>query len=111
MLTYAGDDGRERGQTYRLALDLEAGVGQLRFRCPDETGIGRQRRMDTGIALPRRLQERLRTRDLPAPTLREERRAGGEPFAVFDFTVEVDTEAPPDGDGESLGPIGERIRF
>src|SRR6266566_3581666 len=32
MLTYAGDDGREKGQAYRLSLDLEAGVARFRFR-------------------------------------------------------------------------------
>src|SRR2546421_9525731 len=31
ILTYAGDDGRDKGQAYRLALDLEAGVGRVRF--------------------------------------------------------------------------------
>src|SRR2546421_11074914 len=30
ILTYAGDDGRDKGQAYRLALDLEAGVAVLR---------------------------------------------------------------------------------
>jgi putative transposase len=99
MLTYAGDDGREKGQAYRLSLDLEAGVARFRFRYPDETGVWRWRQTDTIIALPGCLQDRLRTGDLLAPTLREERRADGERFAVLDFTVEVETEALPDWDG------------
>ena len=39
MLTYAGDDGREKGQAYRLALDLDGGVARFRFRYPDEAGV------------------------------------------------------------------------
>src|SRR6266851_2869738 len=38
MLTYAGDDGREKGQAYRMAVDLDAGVAHFRFRYPDEAG-------------------------------------------------------------------------
>ena len=36
ILTYAGDDGREKGQAYRLAVDLDAGVARLRFRMPKQ---------------------------------------------------------------------------
>jgi hypothetical protein len=99
MLTYAGDDGREKGQAYRLSLDLEAGVARFRFRYPDETGVWSWRKTDTIIAVPGCLHERLRTGDLLAPTLREERRADGERFAVLDFIVAVETEALPDWDG------------
>src|SRR5258706_4303126 len=38
LLTYAGDDGREKGQAYRMAVDLEAGVALFRLRYPDEAG-------------------------------------------------------------------------
>ena len=38
LLSYAGDDGGEKGQAYHLALDLEAGVVRFRFRCPDPDG-------------------------------------------------------------------------
>jgi hypothetical protein len=38
LLSYAGDDGGEQGQAYRLALDLQAGVVRFRFRCPDPEG-------------------------------------------------------------------------
>jgi putative transposase len=103
MLTYAGDDGREKGQAYRLELDLDTGMSKFRFRYPDETGVWSWRKTDTIIALPGCLQERLRTGDLLAPTLREERRAGGERFAVLDFTVAVETEALPAW--ESIGRV------
>lgn len=45
MLTSAGDDGPEKGQAYRLALDLDGGVARFRFRYPDEqeSGTGAKR--------------------------------------------------------------------
>ena len=89
MLTYAGDDGREKGQAYRLALHLDAGVARFRFRYPDEQGVWRWRKVDTIIPLPECLKARLRDGELMAPMLREERRADGERFAVLDFIVEV----------------------
>jgi hypothetical protein len=95
LLTYAGDDGREKGQAYRLAVDLEAGVARFRFRSPDETGTWHWRKVDTLIPLPDCLKERLRDGELLAPTLREECRADGERFAVLDFIVEVEKEALP----------------
>jgi putative transposase len=95
MLTYAGDDGREKGQAYRLALDLDAGVARFRFRYPDEAGAWHWRRMDTVISLPACLKERLPDGELMAPTLREERRADGERFAVLDFIIAVEKEALP----------------
>ena len=38
ILPYAGDDGGERGQAYRLRLDLEGGCCFFAFRAPDQTG-------------------------------------------------------------------------
>ncbi|HEY1350492.1 MAG TPA: transposase [Ktedonobacteraceae bacterium] len=95
ILTYAGDDGRDKGQAYRLALDLEAGVAPFRFRYPDADGMWRWRKEGTIIALPACLKERLAGGELLAPTLREERRADGERFAVLDFIVEVEKEVLP----------------
>jgi putative transposase len=95
MLTYAGDDGREKGQAYRLAFDLDAGTARFRFRYPDEEGIWQWRTVDTIIALPACLQERLADGELLAPTLREECRADGERFAVLDFIIEVAKEELP----------------
>ncbi len=96
MLTYAGDDGREKGQAYRLALDLDAGVARFRFRTPSEAGIWHWCKVDTIIPLPDCLKERLPDGELMAPTLREECRADGERFAVLDFIVEVEKEELPD---------------
>ena len=98
MLTYAGDDGREKGQTYRLALDLDAGTARFRFRFPDEAGIWQWRTVDTIIPLPDCLKERLSDGELMAPTLREECRAAGERFAVLDFIIEVEKEELPAGE-------------
>src|SRR2546428_11977591 len=96
MLTYAGDDGREKGQAYRLALDVDAGVARFRFRSPDEAGVWHWRKVDTIIPLPTCLKERLSDGELMAPTLREEGRADGERFAVLEFIIEVEKEALPD---------------
>src|SRR5450755_243927 len=95
MLTYAGDDGGTKGQAYRLALDVEAGVARFRFRYPDEAGVWHWRKVDTIIPLPAIARERLTHGEMMAPTLREERRVNGEHFAVLDFIIEVKkTELP-----------------
>jgi len=90
MLTYAGDDGGEKGQAYRLALDLEKGVARFRFRYPDSAGVWHWRKVDTLIALPDAVRERLTHGELMAPTLREEQRADGSRIAVLDFIIEVE---------------------
>ncbi len=95
MLTYAGDDGPEKGQAYRLALDLDGGVARFRFRYPDEAGVWHWRKVDTIIPLPDAVRERLKAGELMAPTLREEHRADGERFAVLDFIVEVEKQEMP----------------
>ncbi|HEY4385267.1 MAG TPA: transposase, partial [Ktedonobacteraceae bacterium] len=96
MLTYTGDDGGVKGQAYRLALDLDAGVARFRFRYPDEAGTWQWRKVDTIMALPECLKERLPHGQLMAPTLREECRADGQRFAVLDFIIEVKKEALPE---------------
>jgi transposase len=103
LLTYAGDDGRDHGQAYRLAIDLEAGVARYRFRCPDADGVWGWRKGDTILPLPGCLQARLRDGELLAPTVREERRADGVRFAVLDFIVEVPNAEPV------AWPHGERV--
>jgi putative transposase len=95
LLTYAGDDGVVKGQAYRLAVDVDAGVARFRFRYPDSAGTWQWRKVDTIIPLPACLKERLLHGELMAPTLREECRADGERFAVLDFIVEVEKEALP----------------
>jgi putative transposase len=89
-LTYAGDDGPEKGQAYRLALDLDGGVARFRFRYPDGAGVWHWRKVDTIIPLPDAVRERLKAGELMAPTLREEHRADGSRMAVLDFIVEVE---------------------
>lgn len=93
MLTYAGDDGREKGQAYRMTVDREAEVARFRFRYPNEAGVWQWRKVDTIITLPACLKERLADGELMAPCLREERRADGQRFAVLDFIIEVEKEA------------------
>jgi putative transposase len=90
MLTYAGDDGGEKGQAYRLALDLEAGVARFRFRYPDEAGVWHWRKTDTIISLPEIVKERLTHGELMAPTLREEQKANGARIAIIDLIIEVE---------------------
>lgn len=95
MLTYAGDDGGEKGQAYRLALALDAGVARFRFRYPDSTGVWHWRKADTIIPLPDAVRERLSDGALMAPTLREEHRADGSRIAVLDFIIEVEKAELP----------------
>ena len=96
MLTYAGDDGGEKGQAYRLALDVDAGVARFRFRYPDEAGVWHWRKTDTIIPLPEAVRQRLKRGKLMAPTLREEHLIDGSPIAVLDFIIEVEkAELPP----------------
>jgi hypothetical protein len=90
ILTYAGDDGGEKGQAYRLALDLDAGVARFRFRYPDEAGMWHWRTTDTIISLPDAVRERLKKGEPMAPTLREEHLRDGSRIAVLDFIIEVE---------------------
>jgi len=95
LLTYAGDDGGEKGQAYRLALDADAGVARFRFRYPDEAGIWHWRKVDTLIPLPEIVKERLICGELMAPTLREEQHVDGSRLAVLDFIIEVEKPELP----------------
>jgi putative transposase len=96
MLTYAGDDGGAKGQTYRLALDdLQLGRARFRFRSPDEAGVWHWRKVDTIITLPDAVRERLMGGEMMAPTLREEQRADGSRIAVLDFIIEVEKAELP----------------
>lgn len=90
LLTYAGDDGPDKGQTYRLHVDHAAGVASFRFRCPDAQGVWGWRTGEVCIPLPQRLQERFQAGEWQAPTLREERSATGERYAVLDIPVAVE---------------------
>ena len=95
LLSYAGDDGGERGQAYRLTLDLEAGAVRFRFRCPDEQGHWGWRSEEAIIALPERLLARLQAgAALLAPTLREVVTTSGRPYAVLDLALAVPALRP-----------------
>jgi hypothetical protein len=95
LLSYAGDDGGEKGQTYRLALDLEAGVVRLRFRCPDEQGHWGWRSEEAIIPLPERLLARLQAvAELLAPTLRAVVTTSGGRYAVLDLALSVTAAQP-----------------
>jgi len=96
ILTYAGDDGPHLGQSYRLALDLEAGTASLLFRFPDEEDRWQWRKTPTLLTLPHIVQDRLKHGGRLAPTLREHVRPDGSRIAVLDFIVQVPKEPLPD---------------
>jgi putative transposase len=95
LLTYAGDDGGEQGQAYRLTLEQEAGALHLRLRFPDEAGVWRWQRTATTLTLPACVRERLTSGTWLAPTLREIQPATGERFAVLDCCLAVAREEVP----------------
>jgi putative transposase len=96
MLTYAGDDGPRLGQSYRLSLDLEAGIASLLFRFPDSASIWQWRKTPTFVNLPQIVLDRLKQGSRMAPTLREHVRADGSRIAVLDFIVQVPKVPLPD---------------
>ena len=71
MLTYAGDDGGKKGQSYRLSFDLQAGTASLRFRFPDAAGRWQWKKDPILLQLPACVVERLKEGLPMAPTLRE----------------------------------------
>jgi transposase len=96
MLTYAGDDGAAKGQSYRLSFDQGEGAATLLFRFPDETGKWQWRRESTHIPLPACVVERLKEGISMAPTLREVIKPDGERIAVLDVIVQVKKTPLPD---------------
>src|SRR5215467_2599908 len=68
LLTYAGDDGRAKGQSYRLSFDLQAQTARLRFRFPDEAGRWQWWQEPIRMQLPACVLERLTAGKPPAPT-------------------------------------------
>ena len=96
MLTYAGDDGGNKGQSYRLSFDLQAGTASLRFRFPDEAGRWQWKPDPLLLPLPTCVVERL-NQGLPmAPTLRELIKPDGSRVAVLDVIVQVKQPTLPD---------------
>jgi putative transposase len=89
LLTYAGDDGPQLGQSYRLALDLNAGTAALRFRFPDEEGNWQWLTQPVVLTLPACVLDRLKQGEGLAPTLREHMLPDGSRLAVLDLVVQV----------------------
>ncbi len=96
MLTYAGDDGGAKGQSYRLSFDLPTGTASLLFRFPDEAGTWHWRKTAIPLSLPACMVERLKAGTSMAPTLRELVKADGSRIAVLDFMVQVPKASLPD---------------
>ncbi len=89
LLTYAGDDGAAKGQSYRLAFDLQAQTASLRLRFPDEAGRWQWRQDPIRLSLPACVLERLKAGEPLAPTLRELVKPDGSRLAVLDVIVQV----------------------
>jgi hypothetical protein len=114
QLTFAGDDGMEKGQTYRARIDFrqvcdltshqERTTARLflRLRAPGETGRWMWGQVCAMIALPDPVVERLAQGAVPqAPTLREIRGADGSRVAVLDVILEVPAQYVSDLDQET----------
>jgi len=94
LLPYAGDDGPQMGQTYRLSLDLDQKTLTLALRTPDETGKWARnwREKTIQMALPEVVVARAKAGKMQAPSLRELIESDGTRYAVLDFIVEVPVE-------------------
>ena len=105
QLTFAGDDGMEKGQTYRAKIDFrqmcvlashqERTTARLflHLRAPNESGTWMWGTSCARIELPDPVVERLSQGAVPqAPTLREMRGEDGSRFAVLDLILEVPAE-------------------
>jgi putative transposase len=102
QLTFAGDDGMEKGQTYRVRLermsycDVKTGLEHLRvsltlkLRAPDAQGKWIWGEWSAEIALPEAVCTYLeRGATTQAPTLREIRGDDGRRVALLDLMLEV----------------------
>ena len=98
ILPYAGDDGGDTGQAYRLRIDLQGRCAYFTFRFPDEAGVWARAWTEPQmlLPLPDPVVERLQAGAALAPTLREIREPDGTRYAVLDFIVEVDVPEPAD---------------
>jgi putative transposase len=96
ILPYAGDDGPQMGQTYRLSLDLNQKTVTLALRTPDERGaFARNWREKTiQMTLPEIVVAKACAGRMQAPSLREIIEPDGTRYAVLDFIVEVRGEEP-----------------
>jgi hypothetical protein len=98
ILPYAGDDGGELGQAYRLRIDVEGRCCYFAFRAPDQTGSwpASWTEPQLRLPLPPPVVEHLQTGEDLAPTLREQALPDGTRYAVLDFMVEVPVAPLPD---------------
>jgi len=98
ILPYAADDGGERGQAYRLRIDLQGRCCYVAFRAPDQSGrwSSTWTEPQVRLLLPPPVVERLQSGEELAPTLREQAEPDGTRYAVLDFIVEVPVTAPPE---------------
>jgi putative transposase len=91
VLPYAGDDGGEKGQAYRLRIDRDAHCCYFAFRAPDESGDfpTSWTEPQMTLSLPDPVVEHLQAGAALAPTLREVAEPDDTRFAVLDFIIEV----------------------
>jgi len=96
ILPYAGDDGPQMGQTYRLSYDLEQKTLTLALRTPNEQGQWARtwREHTCHLTVPDLVVERAKAGKSLAPSLREIIEADGTRYAVLDFIVEVPVNSP-----------------
>jgi putative transposase len=96
ILPYAGDDGGDKGQTYRLRIDLEGRCVYFAFRSPDEQGawVPTWTEAQMRLPLPDPVVSRLQAGAALAPSLREIREPDGTRYAVLDFIIEVPVIEP-----------------
>ncbi len=94
ILPYAGDDGPQMGQAYRLCLDLDQKTVTLALRTPNESGAWARhwREKTIQMALPEVVVSRMKAGKMLAPSLREISEPDGTRYAVLDFIVEVPVE-------------------
>jgi putative transposase len=96
ILPYAGDDGGDKGQTYRLRIDLEGRCVYFAFRSPDEQGawVPTWTEAQMRLPLPDPVVLRLQAGVALAPSLREIREPDGTRYAVLDLIIEVPVTEP-----------------
>jgi hypothetical protein len=98
ILPYAGDDGGERGQAYRLRVDLQGHDCCFAFRAPDERGAWPTTWTEPQLRLPlpAAVVDRLAHGAMLAPTLREIAEPDGTRHAVLDLIIEVPVPELPE---------------
>jgi hypothetical protein len=98
ILPYAGDDGGERGQAYRLRFDLEGRDCFFALRAPDESGAWPTTWTEPQLRLPLPdpVVERLMQGAVLAPTLREIAEPDATRYVVLDLIIEVPVPELPE---------------